>query len=298
MKPFTLIGVPIDCLGKSGLLSGTELAPGVLRSLGLAEALEMEDQGDLAVRIDDSIRDPASRIIGFESVCATTQTIRAAVRSTLRNGRRFFLVGGCCTQLIGAVNGAFDVFGPVGVANVDGHIDLYTGETSPTGEAADMPIAVLLGHGRAGLIQPPRLLLPEHLALLGFRDLEEAASRGSLLPSQLGGVAFWDANFIKGTGPDEMSAGQMAAQRLSKAPGRFILHLDFDVLDKFAATDYLMAGGLSWDQLLAYLLLPLVMSPALIGVSVACYNPELDPERECGRQIVHHLGSLFKRVAA
>jgi arginase len=30
---------------------------------------------------------------------------------------------------------------------LDGHVDLYDGRTSPTGEAADMPLAVLLGAG-------------------------------------------------------------------------------------------------------------------------------------------------------
>ena len=48
--------------------------------------------------------------------------------------------------------------------------------------------------------------------------------------------------------------------------GRFWIHLDVDVLDERAmpATDYLMPGGLEWDELAA-LLAPLAASPASPG---------------------------------
>jgi arginase len=44
------------------------------------------------------------------------------------------------------------------------------------------------------------------------------------------------------------------------------------------ATDYLMPGGLQWDELAA-LLGPLGRSPALAGFSLGCLNPEKDPDR-------------------
>ena len=44
----------------------------------------------------------------------------------------------------------------------------------------------------------------------------------------------------------------------------------------FRATDYLMSGGMTWSELAAALG-PLASSPALAGVSLACYNPEKDP---------------------
>jgi len=43
------------------------------------------------------------------------------------------------------------------------------------------------------------------------------------------------------------------------------------------ATDYLMPGGLEWEEL-AELLGPLCASPALAGISLACLNPEKDTE--------------------
>ena len=58
----------------------------------------------------------------------------------------------------------------------------------------------------------------------------------------------------------------------------------------FRATDYLMSGGMTWPELAAALG-PLASSPALAGASLACYNPEKDPGRECGRALVEALGA-------
>lgn len=54
--------------------------------------------------------------------------------------------------------------------------------------------------------------------------------------------------------------------------------MDVDVLDEavMPATDYLMPGGLDWEEL-AELLGPLCASPAVAGLSVGCLNPEKDP---------------------
>jgi arginase len=70
----------------------------------------------------------------------------------------------------------------------------------------------------------------------------------------------------------------------------FWLHLDVDVLDQavFPATDYLMPGGLDWDELRA-VLGPILASPQLTGISVACYNPDKDPGARCGRALVEAL---------
>jgi arginase len=74
-------------------------------------------------------------------------------------------------------------------------------------------------------------------------------------------------------------AGAAARDQLSAAAGRYWVHLDVDVLDElaFPATDYLMPGGLTVAEL-GQLLGPLLASPALAGVSLACYNPQKDAD--------------------
>ena len=75
------------------------------------------------------------------------------------------------------------------------------------------------------------------------------------------------------------------ATRIGTAP--FWLHLDVDALDEaaFPATDYLQPGGLDWGELAA-LLAALTASKALVGASLACYNPDKDPGLACGRRLV------------
>jgi arginase len=57
-------------------------------------------------------------------------------------------MGGC--SLLPGLAGARRTYGRVGPAYLDGHLDLYDGVTSPTGEAADMPISVVPDAARRG----------------------------------------------------------------------------------------------------------------------------------------------------
>ena len=57
------------------------------------------------------------------------------------------MLGGCCTLMIGLGAATRDKIGRYGIAYIDGHLDLYDGQTSPSGEAADVPLATMLGHG-------------------------------------------------------------------------------------------------------------------------------------------------------
>src|SRR6201999_3837736 len=145
MDATVTIGVPVDSVGRSG---GTESAPAVLRELGLTEALGAGDEGDLAVRIRGEDRDPVTGIVASDDVLRATRALRGAVGTALAAGERPFLIGGCCAELPGALAGARDSLGAhLGLAHLDGHLDLYDGRTSTTGEAADMPVSVVLGIG-------------------------------------------------------------------------------------------------------------------------------------------------------
>ena len=184
MEPLTLIGVPIDSVGRQG---GTEHGPEALRALGLSAALGGADAGDLEVRIRGESRDPTTGLLGSEDVLATTRTLRAAVAELVAGGGRPFLAGGCCAELPGALAGARDALGEVGLVHLDGHIDLYTGETSTTGEAADMPVAVALGLGPDAWVEAAGgpSAIAERTAIVGFRDREESIEHGMRQPEEL-----------------------------------------------------------------------------------------------------------------
>jgi len=285
-----LIGAPIDSVGRSG---GTELAPGVLRELGLGEALGAEDRGDLEIRIRGDERDPETGLIASNDVLAATGEIRTAVVGAIAAGDRPLLAGGCCSELPGALGGARDALGSVGLAYLDGHADLYDGETSTTGEAADMPISVILGLAPRRWVEVARGPSAEagRIFLVGYRDRDESIEDGMRQPEDLD-PAPWLHPIERVRSDGFRETGEQVASTLSAA-GHFWLHLDVDVLDEgaFPATDYLMGGGMSWKEL-GELLPPLLSSDALIGASIACYNPDKDPERACGRALVDALRPL------
>jgi arginase len=282
-----LIGVPIDSVGRSG---GTELAPWALRELGLAAALGGEDRGDLDLSIRGDERDVETGIIASADVLAATKAIRSTVATAISEGSRPFLVGGCCSELPGALAGARDAIGEVGLGYVDGHLDLYDGVTSPTGEAADMPVSVVLGLGPERWVAAAggASTTTARTALVGYRDKSESLRYGMRQPEQLDPPPdLRPVDEIRAVGP--RATGEAVAEALS-ARGPFWLHFDVDVLDQgvFPATDYLMPDGMTWEELDG-VLRPLIASPAVIGASIACYNPEKDPTLECGRALVEAL---------
>lgn len=295
--PFALIGVPIDSVGGAG---GTELSPARLRALGDWRRVTQADRGDLQINIRDRHRDATTGIIGSNDVIRVTETLRREVAQCLRDGYRPILLGGCCTQIVGALAGVRDAIGRAGVAYLDGHLDLYDGVTSPTGEAADMPLAAALGHGPKPLIDAAggASLRPEDIALLGPRDVEDAASRGSILPEDFTpAIPLWTNEDIAAESPAQVAADVRAKFENESRP--FWLAVDVDIIDQaaFPATDYLMPGGLSWEAF-ASLFRGLAQSPQLLGISLACYNPEKDPSHHDGSRLAELVISSLQEARA
>jgi arginase len=287
---WTALGVPVDSVAApaGGPLFGTELAPDAMRDHGLVRRLKAADAGDLSVRIVGPDRDPVSGIVGWPSVGATVGAIRTTVADMMAVGQRPLLLGGCCTILMGAAAGARDALGRVGLAYADGHVDVYDHVTSPTGEAADMPVAGLLGIGWPDLLTTMGtmpVIAGTDIVVLGARDEEEAADVGDL-PERLGLTVYGPVDIAADPG----ALGRATRDRFATADIPYWLHLDLDVLDEaaFPATDYLMPGGIDMTQL-ADLLRPLGQEEALVGVSIGCYNPQKDPDGACGAALTEML---------
>ena len=291
-SPWTVLGVPIDSVGApaGGPPFGTELAPQALRALDVVGRLGAHDAGDLDVRITGPARDAATGLVGGSTVAPVVAEVRRATAALVASGQRPLLVGGCCALLMGAFAGAVDRLGDLGLAYVDGHLDIYDHVTSPTGEAADMPVGVLLGFGEPGLLLasgPTAPLRAQRLRVLGARDAEELAHVAPLAER-------WR---VVNESPESISRDPLSAagRTLESVAGKgFWLHVDLDVLDAevFPATDYLMPGGLDFPALTA-LLHALIGDPRLVGASLACYNPAKDPDGRYGRQLVDLLAESF-----
>ncbi|MFG2193433.1 arginase family protein [Streptomyces sp. NPDC048639] len=296
-----LVGVPLHCVGMpepGDPLTGTERAPAALRAAGLADAVAaVADLGDLDVRLTGPDRDADTGVQGWPTVRAATEKVRARIAEVIGAGRVPLVLGGDCTVLPGALAGAHDALGNVGLAYLDGHLDLYDGTTSTTGEPADMPLAVVTGNGPSawGEAVGAPLVSPGRLALLGPRDRAEAADRNAAMPEDIGLRPEAGPEDLRARGIPE--AGAEARDQLSVgASSRFWVHLDVDVLDEaaFPATDYLMPDGLTLGELHA-LMRPLTADTGLLaGLSVGCYNPAKDPDGSGAEALVSLLGELLR----
>ncbi|MGC2240164.1 MAG: arginase family protein [Acidimicrobiia bacterium] len=289
---FTLIGVPIDSAGSQG---GTELAPAAFRSLGIRDAFESVDSGDLDVRIRAANRDPVTGVVGLDDVCETTVAIRTAVASALSAGTVPFLIGGCCTMVPGAVAGVRDVRGRAGLAHLDGHLDLYDQTSSPLGEAADMPVAVALGLGPEPWIDAAGgpSLTPSDTWIVGYRDREQSLDDGMVMPEDFDPpVRCLTTNGMRSIGL--VATGEDVAISLAGTTEGFWVHLDLDIVDPelFFANDAPVPDGIDWEELTT-LLEPLCNSPSLAGFSLGCYNPEKDRDQANGRRIVKMIQEVF-----
>jgi arginase len=292
-RDVVVVGVPIDSLGKPG---GTELAPAALRELAIVEALGARDAGDLDVRIVGTERDPGSGIVGYPTVVSTCEGVRDGVAALLREGAFPVVLGGCCTLVPGVAAALRTAApGPAGLAYVDGHLDLYDGRTSPMGEAADLPVAIVVGHGDPALVglgPAVPMIEPRHVALLAHRDGEEARSYGSVMPGDLGIAVSRDCAEVQAAGPAAVGAGVAAG--LADATGRYWLSIDVDVMSDsaFPSTPVKQPGGLEAAELVA-LARPLARHPACAGLSLMCYDVDMDDaERSWARALVE----LARRV--
>jgi arginase len=281
-----LFGVPIDCVGEP---VGTTRTPGVLREAGVVDALGAHDLGDLDVFLGPASRDPVTGIVGSDSVLDLTRTVRRATAEAIDDGRKLVVLGGCCTLQVGATAGVRDRYPDAGLVFVDGHMDLYDGVSSPGGEAADMPVAVLLGRGPSawGEVVDAPVLDPADVSLVGFRDLEEARDLGSITPDELPGITAIDTEHLRARGIE-------ATVDAAVPPGerRFWVFTDVDVLDPGElAVDAPQPDGLHWGEL-ASLLRPLVHDPRCLGITLACYNPDLDADGSGAREVVDLLSEV------
>ena len=204
------------------------------------------------------------------------------------------MLGGDCRLLLGVFAGLRQAGRAAGLWFVDGHADFYDGHSSPTGEATDMELAMLTGHGPPGLVDlvgTPPLVVAERVMILGHRraeDDEDIAEELGYLPAAIERL---DARSIEERGPGRV--GRDCEARLA-ASGPAWLHLDLDVVDGEAlpALTYPKPGGLSWGGFIE-LVRPSAASAALVGLSVADFEPDRDPEGVHAVQVVEALANAL-----
>ena len=284
MARWAIVDAALDC---SGAGRGEEHAPATLRAAGLVERLRARDAGESDARVRDTRRDPDTGVVGAVDVRRASSAIASRVREVLEARERPLILGGDCTLLLGVFQA---LPRGCGLWFVDGHADFFDGESSPTGEAADMDLAILTGHGPQGLVEREEPLVePGAVVLLGHRPAElhpDVALENARVDPAIHALI---APEVRERGAARV--GTAAAARLAEHPAW--LHLDLDVLDEsvLPAVSYPQPLGLDWDELVA-LVRPLVAASNLLGASVADFNPDRDINGTYAARVVQALESL------
>lgn len=279
------LDAPLDC---SGAQRGEAMAPQALRAAGFLDRIGARDAGTADAWIHDASRDPATGVIGAADIRRASGAIAAGVAAIREAGELPVVLGGDCTLLLGVFSGL-----PPGTALwfIDGHADFYDGDSSPTGEAADMDLAILTGHGPPRLLGSDRVLVaPADVILMGHRPAALSVDTAIENARIDRGIRALTAPEITASGPDRV--GREAARRFR---GRSAwLHLDLDVLDQSAlpAVTYPQPCGLGWSELVA-LARPLARAEGLAGISIADFNPERDLDGACAARVVGTVAAML-----
>jgi arginase len=274
-----LIGVPSSA---GAHWPGQEKAPAALRELGLIERLQdadlhVDDHGDLPrVRFRPDKRQRHQQ--NLTAVVEVASQVADRVEATLRAEQVPLVLGGDCTIELGVVAGALGSGrdGELGLLYVDGHADLNTPLTSPSGILDSMGVAHMVAEdgtaeelSRVGPRFP--LLAEEMIVLLGYnpRELNDAEAdvlaRRRMPRFPLAGIR----------GRPEEAAGQ-ALSEIERRAGRFLVHLDVDVIDftDCPIADVPQQGtGLEAQEAISCLKV-FVRSPSFSGLTITEINPD------------------------
>ena len=290
MKRFSVIDSP-SILGLRP--TGVERLPEALKAAGLISRLNAEYAGHVLPPLYNPQRDKETLLLNAESIREFSQRLADKVTHVLDNDKQFPIVlGGDCSILIGTLLGLLRRNERYGLFFIDGHADFYQPNASPTGEVADMDLAIVSGRGPDILtnidgLKP--LTLDQHIVVFGYRDAIQAASYGSQDVRHTNMHVF-DLFQVQTLGVSK--AASLAVKRLveHKING-FWIHLDVDVLNDqiMPAVNYRRGGGgLSFSEL-SDLLKILLGSGRAIGMDITIFNPRKDVDGSIARNLVSSL---------
>src|SRR5262245_8075805 len=297
-RPIAIIGAP-SSIGirpyDDGVVRHIDTAPSVLRERRLIERLQAIDLGDVASPPYRDFVRPFNRARNEDQVIVYSRSLSERVAEATSRGRFGVVLGGDCSIVLGCLLGARRTArGAVGLAYMDAHADFATPGESRTGSVASMSLALASGRGDtplARLAGRTPLVNGKHIALVGRRDATEFwYGHAALAGTTILDVSDAQLNAERGRDPAAALLDRVASRDVKG----FWIHLDADVLNPavMPAVGSPEPGGPMPDELVP-LLAPLVNHPRALGLDVTSYDPALDPDRACARQLVSLLEALL-----
>jgi arginase len=299
MRSVRIIGVPLD-LGASR--RGVDMGPSALRIARLVERLEaigytVEDGGNLIVSQREQLT--ACGRDALSAIADVSRELAAATADAVRAGAIPLVLGGDHSLAMGSVAGVATALAErgeaLGVIWLDAHGDINTPETSTSGNVHGMPVAHLLGMGDprlAGIATPAPAVTPEHLVMVGLRDLDPPEQ---MHIGRLGITAFTMRDI------DERGLKSVMAEAIAIAgheTGGIHVSCDPDWIDPMDAPGVgtPVRGGATYRE--GHLALEMVAdSGRLVAMDLVEINPVLDERNRTAGLAVDLIVSAFgKRI--
>ena len=291
-KKIALIGAPSSAAAFS---LGSEKAPAALRAAGIVERLqsagyEVVDHGDCAPRLfaDD---EEHRRARNLTEIVAGLNDLKLRAELAVKTGALVLVLGGDCAQVIGLLAAARRYHHHLSLLWFDRDADLNTPASTPSGRIDGMVVAHILGKGAPELVrfwgEPPLVREPD-ITLFGLERLDppeqEYLAKSPMRHNHAADIQ------LKGGA----RAAQEALSHMHAEAHDFVLHLDTDVIaqEDFPAVNVPGSGGLRFDDVRAALT-EFAKHKNLLGLHVAQYNSEKDPEGSGAKKLVELLAEVL-----
>ena len=295
-KKIALIGAPSSA---AAFLAGSEKAPAALRAAGLVEKLqnagyEVNDLGDCAPRLfaDD---EEHRRARNLPEIIAGLNELKLRAEVAIKSGALVLVLGGDCAQVIGLLTGARRYYKNLNLLWIDRDADLNTPATTPSGRIDGMVVANIIGKGAPEMVRfwgDGALVREPDVVLFGLERLDPG-EQDFLTRSPMRHVYLAD---IESKGPDK--SAQNALTLVHADTREFIVHLDTDVLDAAELPSVNVPGtaGLKFADARA-ILEQISKHKNLLGLDIAQYNPDKDPDGSGAKKLVDLLvAALAARI--
>jgi arginase len=284
-KKIALIGAPSSA---AAFQPGSEKAPAALRAAGIVPRLqeagfEVVDYGDCAPRLfaDD---EEHRRARNLPAIVAGLNDLKVHTEVAMKSGALVLVLGGDCAQSIGLLTGARRYYKHLNLLWFDRDADLNTPASTPSGRIDGMVVAHIIGRGAPELVrfwgETPLVREPD-VTLFGIARLDP--------PEQ----EFLDKSPLRHISAESISAkgGEAGANEalthLHADTREFVLHLDLDVISQedLPPVNVPASGGMSFADV-RQALKRFGAHKNLLGLDIAQYNPDKDPDGSHARKIV------------
>ncbi|MGO9639922.1 MAG: arginase [Candidatus Acidiferrales bacterium] len=296
-----IIGVPMD-LGQSR--RGVDMGPSAMRVAGLLSRLKqlghhVEDLGNMIVKQPEEQHFGEKRAKYLNEIAEICQGLGEQTERALADGFLPLVLGGDHSIAAGSFSGVSNFFRKqskkIGYLWLDAHGDMNTPESSPSGNVHGMPLAAIIGHGPAELVDlfgfHPKVE-PRNVVIVGVRDLDPKERR---LIKDSGVHAFTMRDIDERGLRDVMSdAIRFATDDAAGA----VVSLDLDFVDPADAPGVgtPVRGGVTYRE--AHLAMEMIAdSEAMVALEVVEINPVIDLHNKTALLAVEMvLSALGKKI--